>query len=303
MAVEGSIRRLLMRARSPVLALGGGGARGFVHIGVMRVLDEFSIRPRAIVGTSMGSLMGAMYIVHGSAGAVEAEWRRIIDDGILPAVQRVRMVPRAEEREHPLLQVARRIKDRVVVSFALNRSTVLDGTILDEVVDALLPDIPIEALPIPFTAVATDLVSGEEIRLTEGSLRMAVKASSSIPGMVPAKDVDGRDLVDGGVVAEVPVAAARSVGLPVLVVDASMEIPPVGDDDLALDTMMRTQLMTSRLLRDRQLEDASWVIRPKIGHVAWAEWGTFEQMIEAGEQATRSFFGKEIDPGGDHYSG
>ena len=123
---------------------------------------------------------------------------------------------------------------------------------------------------------------------------MAVKASSSIPGMVPAKPVDGLDLVDGGVVAEVPVAAARELGRPVLVVDASMEIPPPGEDDLALDTMMRTQMMTSRLLRDRQLEDAMWVIRPEIGHVAWADWGTFEQMIEAGEKATRGFFGEAV---------
>lgn len=294
MAIEGSIRRLLMRTRSPVLALGGGGARGFVHIGVMRVLDELSIRPRAVVGTSMGSLMGAMYLVHGNAQAIETEWKRIMANGVLPVVQQVRMVPRVEKREHPLLQVARRFKNRVVVTFALNRSTVLDGAVLDEVVDALLPDILIEDLPISFTAVATHLETGAEVRLTRGSLRMAVKASSSIPGMVPAKHVDGGDLVDGGVVAEVPVAAARAVGRPVLVVDASMEIPPLGEDDLALDTMMRTQLMTSRLLRDRQLEDATWVIRPEIGHVAWAEWGAFEQMIKAGEEATRSFFGQEV---------
>ena len=120
---------------------------------------------------------------------------------------------------------------------------------------------------------------------------MAVKASSSIPGMVPAKAVGGCELVDGGVVAEVPVAAARALGRSVLVVDASMEIPPLEDDDLALDTMMRTQMMTSRLLRERQLADATWVIRPKIGHVAWADWGTFDQMIEAGETAAREFFG------------
>jgi len=280
-----------MRARPPVLALGGGGARGFVHIGVMRVLDELSIRPRAIVGTSMGSLVGAMYLVHSAAAEVEALWREAIEREILPSVTPVTMVPRAEKKEHPLIQVARQIKNQVVVSFALNRSTVLDGSILDRAVDELLPDLSIEDLSIPFIAVATNLETGEEIRLDRGSLRMAVKASSSIPGMVPAKSIDGRELVDGGVVAEVPVAAARALGRAVLVVDASMEIPPLEDDDLALDTMMRTQMMTSRLLRERQLADATWVIRPRIGHVAWADWGTFDQMIEAGEDAAREFFG------------
>jgi len=109
--------------------------------------------------------------------------------------------------------------------------------------------------------------------------------------MVPAKLINGRSLVDGGVVAEVPVAAARERGRPVLVVDASMEIPPVENDDLALDTMMRTQMMTSQLLRQRQLAEATWMIRPKIGSVAWAEWGTIDEMIEAGESAAREFFG------------
>lgn len=290
MGIEGKIRRLLMRTRPPVLALGGGGARGFVHIGVMRVLDDLSIPVRAVVGTSMGSLMGAMYLVHGSSEAVEEAWRRLMADGILPAVRQVQRVPRAEKKEHPLLQVARQIKDRVVVSIALNRSTVRDGSELDNAVDSLLPDVGVEDLPMPFTAVATHLESGSEVRLCSGSLRDAVKASSAIPGMVPARNVEGRDLVDGGVVAEVPVAAARAVGRPVLVVDASMDVPPLADDDTALDTMMRTQMMTSRLLRRRQLADATWVIRPEIGHVAWADWEAMDAMIDAGERAARAFF-------------
>ncbi len=194
----------------------------------------------------MGSLVGAMYLVHGSAAEVEKRWRGAIENGILPTVTPVTMVPRAEKKEHPLIQVARQIKNQLVVSFALNRSTVLDGAILDRAVDELLPDLLIEDLPAPFTAVATHLETGDEVRLDRGSLRLAVKASSSIPGMVPAKSVDGRELVDGGVVAEVPVAAARALGRAVLVVEASMEIPPLEDDDLALDTMMRTQMMTSQ---------------------------------------------------------
>jgi NTE family protein len=263
----------------------------------MRAFDELSVRPRAVVGTSMGSLVGAMYLVHGSASAVESAWRRVMDEGILPAVRQVSRVPKAEKKEHPLFQVARRIKDRVVVSVALNRSTVLDGSELDAAVDALLPDLVIEDLPAPFTAVATDLESGAEVRLQTGSLRDAVKASSAIPGMVPARVVNGRDLVDGGVVAEVPVAAARAVGRPVLVVNASMEVPPLADDDNALDTMMRTQMMTARLLRRRQLEDATWVIRPEIGHVAWADWAVFDELVEKGETAARAFFGLEgLDP-------
>jgi NTE family protein len=178
MKVSKGFRRVLCRVRPPVLALGGGGARGFVHIGVMRVLDEMSCPITGVVGTSMGSVMGAMYLGYGSAAAVEARWREAISEGLLPQVGAVRMVPRAEQREHPLIQVARRIKNRVVVSFALNRATVLDGELLDAAVDYLVPDMVIEDLPKPFIAVATNLDTGAEERLDRGSLRLAVKASS-----------------------------------------------------------------------------------------------------------------------------
>ncbi|HSL18863.1 MAG TPA: patatin-like phospholipase family protein [Methylomirabilota bacterium] len=298
MRVPEQVRRVMWRLRPPVLALGGGGARGFVHIGVMRTLDELSSSVTAVVGTSMGAVMGAMYLALGSSAEVEARWREALARGLLPQVGAVRMVPWAEKREHPLIQVARRIKNRVVVSFALNRATVLDGELLDAAVDFLVPDVAIEDLPLPFVAVATDLESGAEVRLDRGPLRLAVKASSSIPGMVPAKVVDGRQLVDGGVIAEVPVAAARTKGRPVLVVDASMEIPPPGPEDFALDTMMRTQMMTSRLLRLRQLEEATWVLRPAIGHVAWADWGGFDALVAAGEIAAREFFGLPARPAG-----
>ena len=280
-----------MRLRSPVLALGGGGARGFVHIGVLRVLESAGIRVRSVIGTSMGSVMGAMYLVHRSADAVEACWREAISEDILPVVQQVRMVHHATQREHPLIHAARRLKNQVVVSIALNRSTILDGAVLDRAVDFLLPDIQVEDLPKPFIAVATDLETGAEVRLRQGSLRTAVKASSSIPGMVPAVDVDGAKLVDGGVVAEVPIAAARDVGAFVLAVDASMEIPALSEDDLALDTMMRTQMMTSERLRLRQLAEVRWVIRPVIGEVAWADWDVMDDMIAAGERAARAFLG------------
>jgi NTE family protein len=163
-------------------------------------------------------------------------------------------------------------------------------------VDALLPDIDIADLPVPFVAVATHLENGTEVRLRRGSLRLAVKASSSIPGMVPAELVDGEELVDGGVVAEVPVVAARELGGAVLAVDASMPIPPQGDDESALDTMFRTQMMTSMLLRESLLDQASWVIRPAIGQVAWSDWDRMDEMIDSGERAARDFFGLAIPP-------
>ena len=286
-----SVLRATWRLKPPVLALGGGGARGFAHLGVLQALDEADLPVRTIVGTSMGAVIGGMYLAHGSAARAIDLWREAIEQGMIPSVRPVRRVPRADTREHPLFQVARRIRNRVVISFAMNRSTVLDNTALVQALEYLIPDVQFSDLPGHLIAVATDLETGDEVRLREGSLRTALDASSSIPGMVPAVELDGRWLVDGGVVAEVPVVAARNEGWPVVAVDTSLDVPPIAADDHVLDTMMRTQMMTARLLRRRQLRSATHVIRPGVGRATWAEWNRFDEFVEAGRVATREFLG------------
>jgi len=283
--------RATWRLKPPVLALGGGGARGFAHLGVLQVLDEARLPIRAIVGTSMGAVVGGMYLAHGSAARAIDLWREAIEQGMIPSVRPIGRVPRADTREHPLIQVARRIRNRVVISFAMNRSTVLDDTELEQAMAFLIPDVRFSDLSQKLVVVATDLETGEEVRLRQGSLRTALDATSAIPGMVPAVELDGRRLVDGGAVAEIPVVAARDEGWPVIAVDTSMDVPPIAEDDLVLDTMWRTQMMTARLLRKRQLRSATHVIRPKVGGARWAEWHRFDEFVEAGRIATREFLG------------
>ena len=283
--------RASWRLKPPVLALGGGGARGFAHLGILQVLDEASLPVRAIVGTSMGAVIGGMYLAHGSADRVAELWREAFEEDLIAQVRPVRRVPDADSREHPLIQVARRIRNRVVISFAMNRSTILDRKDLALALKFLIPEVDFQDLPLPLMVVATDIETGEEVRLSQGPLRPALDASSAIPGMFPAVEVNGRFLVDGGVVAEIPIAAARSMGWPVVAVDASMDVPAVAESDLVLDTMMRTQMMTARLLRRRQLARATHVIRPLVGCVAWAEWHRFDELVAAGRDAARVFLG------------
>ncbi len=173
----------------------------------------------------------------------------------------------------------------------MNRETMLDDKDLVHALEFLLPDIDITELGRPFVAVATDAETGEEVRLTRGSLRTVLKASSAIPGLLPATEIGGRLLLDGGVVAEIPVAAARELGRPVVAVDVSIELGPLGSDDLVLDTMMRAQAVTGRLLRQTQLEGADHVLRAPVGGVTWADWGAFEAMVETGRVAARAWLG------------
>ena len=289
--VRRSMKKMAWRLRPPVLALGGGGARGFAHLGVFDVLEEAGLSVQAIVGTSMGAVAGGMVLAHGSAARAIELWGEALEQGMIPSVRPIGSVPDAEEKEHPLIQVARRIRNRVVISFAMNRSTILESEALEQALEYLVPDISFSDLPKKLVVVATDLENGEAVCIREGSLRQALVASSAIPGMVPAVEIDGRQLVDGGVVAEVPTVAARLEGWPVVAVDVSMDVPPIGKDDLVLDTMMRTQMMTARLLRRRQLRSASTVIRPDVGTARWAEWHRFEEFVEMGRAAAREFLG------------
>jgi len=290
-ALSGRLRRLFWKVRPPVLALGGGGARGFAHLGVLQAFEEAGIRPRRIAGTSAGAVVGAMYLAYGSVDAVKQKWKAAFDEELIPTIEAFSREEDKGAQEHFLLQAARRIRDRVVISLAVNRSTVLDGSALKGALDFLIPDIQIGDLPGRFVAVATDLETGEEVRLATGSLRTMVLASSSIPGLVPPVQVDDRLLVDGGVVAEVPVAAATMLGRPVLAVDVAMQMPAYRGDRLVLETMARTGLMTSRLLRVFQLRDADVVLDPHLGPISWSEWDHFDDLVSKGYRAASTLLG------------
>lgn len=284
-----SFRTVAWRLRPPHLALGGGGARGFCHIGVLMELDRRGLSVRSITGTSMGAIVGGMYASLGSGSAVFDRWKEALDRKLIPAPPQHRRSRGRGTREHTILQTARRFRNRLVVSYALHQPSMLDGTSIDQAVDFLMPDIDIETLPIPFGAVATDLETAEALCLTSGSLRRAVRASGSIPGVLPPTTIDGRSLVDGGVVAEVPVEQARLRGRPVLAVDASVDLADRQDDDIALDTMMRTQSMTGARLRRHQLEGARWILRPEVGNAMWSDWDRFSELVEAGATAMRAW--------------
>ncbi len=243
----------------------------------------------------MGAVTGAMYLAYGSSTEAIRRWRQAVDADLVPPVRPLRNRFEEGSTENPLLQVARRIRDQVVVAFAINRTTVLDDKDLVRAFNFLIPEMTVGDLPGPFMAVATDLADGSEVRLASGDLRRVLMASSAIPGLLPPVEIDGRPLVDGGVVSEVPVAAARTMGWPVLAVDVSMDLPVLSANDLVFDTMTRTQWMTARLARRWELDRASDVIRPMVGTATWADWHRFDELVAAGRTAAESFLGINRD--------
>ncbi len=268
-----------------MLALGGGGTRGLAHLGVLAELHAAGVSVRAIAGTSSGALTGAMWLTLGTEGAVArvhefihaGYGRRMLDLG-------------GDYPETGLRGLLRRGGHAVALAKALVTRHVLNQQQVLERIAFLLPDGALEGLRVPLVVVATDSASGDEVRLTRGSLRLAIAASSAMPGLVAPFSIGGRRLQDGGAVAEIPVGAARELGSPVVAVEVSEGLPAGRpDEDRLARSMFRAAAMGWQALRRRMLADADAVIAPAVNHLHWADYHAVDEAVEAGRAAAREF--------------
>ncbi len=243
--------------RPPVigLALGGGAARGFAHIGVIQVLEEAGIRPSLVVGTSAGSLVAALY-ASGKSGA-------------------------------QLLQTAQTMDEAAIADWTLQIFSrgALRGEALARYVNTQVGGKLIEALPLALGVVATDLHSGQGVLFQRGDTGLAVRASSAVPAVFQPVKIGGREYVDGGLVSPVPVLYARQMGAElVLAVDISS--PPEGSVPAdTLDILMQTFSIMSKSINRYELRDADVVVRPALLGVSSADFSSRKRAIEAGRQA------------------
>ena len=286
----GLLRRLFgpwARPEGVVLALGGGGARGLAHIGVLEVLEEAGVPVSGIAGTSAGAIVGAMWITLGGAAAVARRWREFLAAGIVKALPDVRLTPSLSTRDNPLLLFAHRIRRTALVALALERTSVITHAELEKGLAFLLPDVTIESLPVKFAAVATDFATGAPVALRHGRLRAAVMASCAIPAVVPPYQVGGRYLVDGGTVSDVPVAQARRLcHRPVVAVSVGEALAEEAGGGITLvQAMVRAAIMTHMALRDAQLASADLVIAPDVGFLHWSELARLAEAVAAGREA------------------
>ncbi|HYY56203.1 MAG TPA: patatin-like phospholipase family protein [Pyrinomonadaceae bacterium] len=240
------------------LALSGGAARGLAHVGVLRVLIDHGIPIDYIAGTSAGALVGGALAAGLSVDEIEEiglnlRWR----DLGRPTLSRLGMQSNA------------RLVDYVHARFPVTR---------------------FEELRIPLATVATDLRAGSAVVMSgEGDIAFAIRASCAIPGWyVPVTDAKGRQLVDGGLVANVPTAAARSLGADIVIaVDVNSEGAKfLGPPQSAIGVMLQAMMVIQRTAAMHQWQDADVVIMPKVGHIRWDEIGRAADLIDAGREAT-----------------
>jgi len=269
------------------LALGGGGARGLAHIGVVKVLERERIRPGIIVGTSVGAIVGGALASGMKVEELEGRLASFLESNLYTSSELKAMGDAESGAE---LSLSRRIhsyfRTKIKLAQALYRQSILQINDIEEFINFFIPDIQIGETAIPFRAVATDLLRGELVVLKEGSLRRSILASSAVPGALPPVEINGRQLSDGGIISVVPVNCALKEGADaVIAVAVDRDISLVSDLQTAVDTYVRAGEIQGFHLERYDLERADIVIRPELEGTHWTDFSQSRELISLGESA------------------
>ena len=269
------------------MALGGGGARGFAHIGVLKVLHQENIHFDVISGTSAGSLIGAMYSQLPDPQTIENRVKEFLASETYEKLG-LRKTFFGKQNSGVFAHLITHLKETIVINLARSRNYLIPADKFMTALEYLLEDGFIQDGKVPFCAVASDIISGQDVYMMHGPIRSAVLASSSIPGFLPPVERDSRLLLDGAVTQKVPVQAAQMMGADsVIAVDVSQELTQGKEFDNILEIINRTSKITSDQLTYYQMQAADVVIRPGVGKFHWFEFDRVDQFIEAGEEAAR----------------
>ena len=276
------------------LVLSGGGARGYAHLGVLKVLEENRIPVDCIAATSMGAVVGGLY----ASGMTAKEMQDRLASVNLADIA-FDVTARAD------LPQARREDERLYVNslsfgFGINGFRLPAGLVQGNRLQALLQDWtaavpanqPFDKLPIPYRAIATDLRTGQMVTLDQGSLPLAIRASMALPGLFAPADVNGRTLVDGGLVSNLPIQTAHDMGAQVVIaVDIGSPLRPL--DALASPADVAQQMIGILIhqnvaLQRKQLGPQDVLVEPQLGSLSFTDFANASQAIAAGEAAARA---------------
>lgn len=246
-----------LQAREPVIAiaLGGGGAKGFAHIGVLKVLESHGIKPRIVTGTSAGSFVGSIY----ASGKTPFQMQ----------------------------QIAQQLKESDLRDLTLNSQGIVQGQKLQNYVNRQIGNKPIQQFPIRFAAVATRLDNGSKAEFIKGNAGQAVRASCSIPNVFVPAVIGGVKYVDGGLVSPIPVKTARDMGADIVIaVDISAR--PEGSKAVNMWGLLdQTINIMGQQSINEELRQATVVIQPKVGHLGTLDLKASNESILEGEKAAQ----------------
>jgi NTE family protein len=272
------------------LALGGGGARGLAHVGVLAALEEAGLRPACIAGTSMGAIVGALYAERPEAAVVAQRlWAYLEDPAFRASWAPFVRDDDSLERQGFFSEIWRSIQRRILTLKTFTSPAQQDAERLLAPLRQLYARERIEELSLPFAALAVDLYGGEPVAFTRGDLVSAIYASSAIPGVFPPLARGETLLADGGAPCRVPIGACRDLGADfVLAVDIPIFAPERPEYRTGLELMLRCDGIARERLNRLVLEEADFVVRPDVQEFHWANFGAAERIRAAGEEAMRA---------------
>ena len=240
------------------LALGGGAARGFAHVGVIAALEEAGFKPALVVGTSAGSLVAALY----ASGQTPAQ---------------------LQQTALTLEEVA--ITDWMLPIFGRG---MFRGEALARYVNSLVAGRLMENMAMPLGIVATDLNSGQAMLFQRGDTGTAVRASSAVPAVFVPVKINGRESVDGGLVSPVPVRFARQMGAD-LVIAVDISAPPEANPaDGTLQILLQTFAIMGKSINQYELKDADVLVQPSQAGLKSADFSARQRAIDAGRAAMQA---------------
>jgi NTE family protein len=235
------------------LVLGAGAAKGFAHIGVLKVLEAHQIPIHMIVGTSAGGFVGSFYAYGFNAFQLQA--------------------------------LALSVERGDIIDLVIPENGFIQGIKLAEYVNKTLNNTPLERLNIPFYVVATDIQSGQEVVFGKGNTGAAVRASCAVPGVFRPVRIGDRFYVDGGVVSPVAVDAAKRFGADIVIaVDISSDVGGTGPEN-TVDTMLQAINIMYSQLANLQCSRADVIIKPRVGHIGSSDFSKRHEAILEGEKA------------------
>lgn len=269
------------------LVLGGGGARGLAHIGVIRVLQREGIAPDLIVGTSMGAVIGGLYAQIEEIDKVERKILSFIDTFGVKAKWLNFLGESDDKDRHDMFRdIAYYIKKRFAGLKTLTRISLEDKKVLYDPLSDFFSDDLIENCRIPFAAVALDIKNGSMEVLNRGSIIESVYASAAVQGVFPPIDYRDMLLCDGGPIALVPVEAARILGARrIIAVDVAPDIKEKAEFASGLEIILRADSISQDRLRRIDQRMADVVIAPRVHAIHWANFTRARYCIRRGELA------------------
>ncbi|MBI3284002.1 MAG: patatin-like phospholipase family protein [Burkholderiales bacterium] len=292
------VQHSLTKAPKICLALSGGGARGFAHVGVLKVLEELHVPIDCIAGTSMGAVVGGLYAAGLSASDIEQRLDALkLNDIALDRVDR-RQLPqtvREEDEQYPLGATLGLSGKGVRLPAGVVQATQF-LELLQNWTAHLQPDIAFDQLPIPFRTVATDLESGKMVMFSQGPLHTAIRASMAAPGVFAPIEVNGRLLSDGGLVRNLPVDIARQMGADI-VIAVNIGTPLMPRDQL--QTLFNVSQQMVNILTEQNVEaqkallhDQDILIEPNLGTISFMDFARSKEASATGRAAALALASK-----------